>query len=216
MLPVGGRPILEHLLELLRHHGVTDVAINLHYRPEAIVDYFGDGHSLGMRITYSHEERLLGSAGAAKQLQAFLDETFVVIYGDVLATVDLTELARVHAANRAAATLALYEVDEPGRCGIVQLDALGRVRRFVEKPSPAQRMGNLANSGIYVLDPSVLDHVPPGEPFDFGYDLFPRLLAAGQPLFGHVSQGYILDMGSPERYAQAQADYALGLLDRVA
>src|SRR6185437_7641162 len=106
------------------------------YRPEAIVDYFGDGHSLGMRITYSHEERLLGSAGAAKQLQAFLDETFVVIYGDVLATVDLTELARVHAANRAAATLALYEVDEPGRCGIVQLDALGRVRRFVEKPSP--------------------------------------------------------------------------------
>jgi len=215
MLPVGGRPILEHSIELLREHGIEDVAINVHYRPEAIVDYFGDGTDFGVTITYSWEERLLGSAGAAKRLQDFLDETFVVIYGDVLTDADLSELARVHSAQHAAATLALYEVEDPSRCGIVQLGPDGRVQRFVEKPRPELGIGNLANAGIYLLEPSVLDYVPSGEAFDFGYDLFPRLLGAGQPMYGCVTDRYVLDMGSPERYAQAEADYAAGLLGRI-
>ena len=214
MLPVGGKPILEHLIELVRDHDVFDVAINLHYKPQAIVDYFGDGRDLDVHITYSFEDRLLGSAGGAKRLEHFLDETFVVIYGDVLADVDLDQLAAVHRANQALATLALYEVPEPSRCGIVKLDREGRVLRFVEKPAPELGMGNLANAGIYILDPSVLSFVPTDGPFDFGFDLFPRLLQAGLPMYGHVSDGYILDIGSQERYAQAQADFAAGLFGR--
>ena len=212
MVPVGGKPVLEHLLGLLRDYGITDVAINLHYRPEAIVDYFGDGGDFGVRITYSHEERLLGSAGAAKRLQPFLDETFVAIYGDVLCALDLDELLDLHRRCSAEATLALYRVPDPGRCGIVETAADGRVVRFVEKP--AFDMGNLANAGVYVLEPSVLDLVPPGGAYDFGHDLFPDLLAQGRRMFARLGSGYILDIGSMERYEQAQADYAAGLIRR--
>lgn len=212
MVPVGGRPILEHLIALLRDHRIVDVAINLHYKPRAIVDHFGDGQDFGVRITYSHEERLLGSAGAAKRLAPSLDETFVVIYGDVLCALDLDDLVDLHRSRSAEATLALYEVSDPSRCGIVQTAPDGRVLRFVEKP--AFDMGNLANAGVYVLEPSVLDRVPAEQPWDFGHDLFPALLRAGRPVYGRVASGYVLDIGSMERYQQAQADWAAGLVRR--
>ena len=212
MVRVGGRPVLEHLIDLLRDHGIVDVAINLHYKPHAIVEYFGDGGRFGVALTYSHEERLLGSAGAAKRLQKFLDEPFVVIYGDVLCALDLDELLELHRARGAAATMALYEVPDPNRCGIVQTGQDGRVTRFVEKP--AFDMGNLANAGVYVLDPSVLDLVPDGQPSDFGHDLFPDLLTRNWPVYACPGSGYILDIGSMERYEQAQADWAAGLIRR--
>src|ERR1051326_4195920 len=125
MLPVGGRPILEHLVVLLRDHGIREVAINLHYKPRGISDYFGDGTRFGVQITYSLEARLLGSAGAAKQLDWFLGSTsepFIVIYGDVLADIDLHQLINVHGSKRGLGTLALYHVEDPGRCGIVELE----------------------------------------------------------------------------------------------
>lgn len=212
MVPVGGRPLLEHLVALLRRHGVADIAINLHYKPEAIVDYFGTGEAFGVSITYSREERLLGSAGAVKQLGSFFagDEPFLVLYGDVLTDLDLTELVARHRSSGAAATLALYRVKDPSRCGIVELDANNRVTRFVEKPAPGTVFSDLANSGIYVVEPAVIDRIPAERPFDFGHDLFPALLADGVPLAGQPLPGYILDIGSPERYAQAEADLRAG------
>lgn len=210
MVPVGGRPVLEHLLALLRRHRIDDIAINLHYRPAAIVEYFGDGRAFGVAITYAHEAQLLGSAGAARALETFLTETFVVLYGDVLTDVDLSALVARHRTSGAAGTIGVYEVSDPSRCGIVELDSAGRVTRFVEKPAPGTVRGNLANSGILVLEPSVLREVPPGEPYDFGLHLFPRLLDRGVPLCGERLDGYILDIGSPDRLEQAEADYRAG------
>lgn len=210
MVPLAGRPILEHLVGLLRLHGVTRVAINLHYKPEAIVDYFGDGRHFGVSIEYSWESRLLGSAGAAKQLEWFLTEPFVVLYGDVLTNLDLSALARKHAERSSLATLALYAPDDLTRCGVVELAADDRIVDFVEKPAHALP-GHLANAGVGVFEPDVLNFVPHGRSFDFGHDVIPMLVARGLPVFGHVGDGYILDIGSPERYAQARADAHAGV-----
>jgi NDP-sugar pyrophosphorylase family protein len=210
MVPVGGRPVLEHLIALLRLHGITDIAINLHYRPDAIVDYFRDGREFGVAITYAHEAHLLGSAGAARALDAFLTDTFVLLYGDVLTTVDLSALVARHRETGAAGTVGVYEVDDPSRCGIVEMDASGRITSFVEKPAPGTVTGNLANSGILVLETSILREIPPDEPYDFGLHLFPELLAQGVPLFGERLDGYILDIGALDRLEQAEADHLSG------
>ena len=210
MLPVGGRPILEHLIDLLRSHGVTEIAINLHYKPDAIVEYFGDGTRCGVSITYSLERELLGSAGAVKQLEAFFTDTFLVLYGDVLTNLDLTGLVGQHQSTGAQVTVALYEAEDPTRCGIVELTAEGRIVRFVEKPAPGAVFSNLANAGIYVVEPEVIGQIPAGQPFDFGRDLFPVLIEQGLALQGHCAPGYILDVGSPERYRQAEADWQAG------
>jgi mannose-1-phosphate guanylyltransferase/phosphomannomutase len=213
MLAVGGRPILEHLVKLLRTHGVTEIAINLHYKPEVITRHFGDGSRFGVQLTYSTESRLLGSAGAAKQIEWFLGskaEPFLVLYGDVLANIDLGALVEFHADSRGVGTLALYEVEDPSRCGIVEVEPDGRITRFVEKPAPNMLTGNLANAGIYVLEPEVLLTIPSGRAVDFGGDVFPNLLAAGHPLYGVRTDGYLLDIGAVERYSQAEADYAAG------
>jgi NDP-sugar pyrophosphorylase family protein len=210
MVPVGGRPVLEHLVALLRLHGIREIAITLHYRPEAITEYFGDGKKFGVEITYSHEKHLLGSAGAARALDTFLTDTFVVLYGDVLTDIDITALADRHRATGATGTIALYEVSDPSRCGIAELDASGRMTRFVEKPAPGTVKGNLANSGILVLEPSVLREIPPGEKYDLGLHLIPKLLDQGKALYGEQLDAYILDIGSPERLNQAEDDYRTG------
>jgi NDP-sugar pyrophosphorylase family protein len=213
MLPVGGRPLLEHLVDLLRRHGIHEVAINLHYQPRAIVDYFGDGSRSGVSITYSYEPHLVGSAGAVKQLHWFLgSEPFLVLYGDVLADVSLSELIARHNARRCAGTLVLYEVEDPTRVGIVELDEDERITGFVEKPARGEVRGNLANAGIYLLDPSVIDLIPPDVESDFGRDIFPAALERGFDLRGIRLDGYLLDIGSPERYAQAERDHAAGRL----
>jgi mannose-1-phosphate guanylyltransferase len=210
MLSIGGRPILEHIIAHLRKYDITEVAINLNYRPEAIVDYFGDGHEFGVSITYSYEEQLLGSAGAARALDWFFTDMFVVWYGDVLSDLNLTELMRRHLAQGAAATLALYEVDEPERCGIVQIDRHGWITRFIEKPPPDVPLGNLANAGIYIVEPALLRWIPADRTVDFGSELFPRLLAYGAPLLGVKPDAYVLDVGSVERYQQANVDLRSG------
>jgi len=181
MVPVAGRPVLRYLLEWLRAYGIQEVAINLHYRPEAIRGALGDGAALGVRLTYSYEARLLGSAGALGPLASFLDCPFVVVYGDVLTTLDLAALAAAHRRGGAPLTLALYEADNPTECGIVGTDppALapggdGRVVRFVEKPAPEEVFSTLANAGVYLAQPEVARWVRPGERLDFGQDLFPE------------------------------------------
>lgn len=209
MVPVGGRPVLEHLVGLLRHHKITRIAINLHYKPETIVDYFGDGSRFGVAIEYSWEPTLLGTAGAAKQLDWFLTEPFVVLYGDVLTTIDLGQLAHAHAVHGAFASLALYEPDDLTRCGVAELAPDLRVVGFVEKPTHAVP-GGLASAGVCVFEPDVLGYVPAGRACDFGTDVIPELITRGLPVYGYVGRGYILDVGSAVRYAQAEADFREG------
>ena len=213
MLPIGGRPLLEHLTCLLKVHNITEIAINLHYRPDDIVEYFGDGHAFGVRITYSREQELLGTAGAVKKLQHFFTETFLVVYGDLLTTLDLTALVDFHWRKGGLATIALYRVDHPQACGIVELDTNGRIRRFVEKPGPEEVFGNLANAGIYVLEPEVIDFIPAGVFYDFGHDLFPLLLEHGMPLYGYPIRAYLIDIGTLEKYKQAQRDRSRAIAD---
>ncbi len=204
MLPVGGRPLLEHLLKLLCSHGVREVAINLHYRPEAVTSHFGDGSGLGVKIAYSLEKHLLGTAGALRRMASFLDDTFIVLCGDLLTDTDLTSLVEYHRWRGAVATTALHRVEEPGRAGLVDAAPDGRIFRFEEKPPRSRRFTNLASAGIYVFEPSVLAEIPEGPPSDLGHDLFPCLINKGLPVYGLEGVGQVLDIGSPERYALAQ------------
>jgi NDP-sugar pyrophosphorylase family protein len=210
MLPVGGRPLLEHTVGLLRAHGIRQIAMNVHYFPEVITDHFGDGAADGVQIVYSREDVLLGTAGAARKLLPFLDEPFVVVYGDVLTDLDLTDLMAWHRSTGAALTLTLYRVEDPTRVGIVEIDAVGRVLRFKEKPARHEVFSELANTGILMVEPSVLRSLPADTYLDFGQHVLPTLLADGAPVFARVEDGYVLDIGGPERYAQAQADAAAG------
>ena len=206
LLPVAGRPLLAHLIDLLRRHGVNEVALNLHHLPAAIPAYLGDGRRFGVRATYSLEERLLGSAGGVKRMEAFFgDEPFFVLYGDVLTDLNLTTLRAFHAARGAALTMALYRPEDISACGAVQVESTGRILAFFEKPAPGQEPSPWANAGIYVVDPAVLRSIPPDQACDFGADLFPLLLEQGVPLFGYASDALVLDIGSPARYRRAQA-----------
>jgi len=211
MLAVAGQPLLAHHIAWLRSHGVTELAINLHHAADVIQDYFGDGRAFGVAITYSYEPELLGTAGAAKRLEHFLDERFVVIYGDVFTNIDLTSLAVRHTAYMAGAdngmTLSLYRVPNPTECGLVDIDAAGRVQRFVEKPPADQVFTDLANAGVLVCEPRVLAYIAPATVVDFGRDVLPSLLIAGSPVFGVpiAADEYVIDIGTPSGYARAQA-----------
>jgi NDP-sugar pyrophosphorylase family protein len=205
MLPVGDRPLLEHIICLLREHGITEIAINLHYKPWSILDYLGDGQRWGVQIRYSVEEQLLGSAGAARRLSWYWQgEPFLVFYGDLYTDLDIGDLIATHRRRSPQLTMAVYEVDNPTACGIVELDGQDRVVRFVEKPAPDQVFSRLANAGVFVVEPRLLDLVPPDTPYDFGHDLFPQLLARGLPMLGYRIQQRLIDIGTPENYRRAQ------------
>lgn len=204
MLPVGGVPLLEQIVSLLKRHGISDIAINLHYKPWTIVRHLGYGRRWGVHIHYSFEEELLGSAGAAKRLAWYFDESFIVFYGDVYTEMDLSGLMEAHRQGAAPVTMTLYAVDNPTECGIVELDAKSRVRRFVEKPAPDQVFSRLANAGIFVVEPEVLSGLPADEYLDFGQDVFPKMLASGQPIVGYPITESLIDIGTPENYRKAQ------------
>jgi NDP-sugar pyrophosphorylase family protein len=216
MLPVGDKTLLEHHLLWLRSHNITQIAINLHHAHEVITDHLGDGTRYGVQLHYSYEETLLGTAGAAKKLEAFLDQRFVVLYGDVFTNLDLGRLARVHATQMAqggaaqSMTLALYQVPNPTECGLVEMDATGRVLRFVEKPPADQVFTNLANAGIMLCEAATLCAVPAAVSYDFGHDLYPKLLQRGVPLFGleAAADEYVIDIGTPTGYQRAQESWA--------
>lgn len=187
MLPVGGKPALEHNVRLLTSHGISEIIINTHYCAQAITQYFGDGSSFGAHITYSHEEQLLGTAGAVAAASAALTSPFVVLYGDNVSTCDLTALARQHSQHRAVLTLAVYHREGATAGGIVALDDDDRVLRFLEKPSAEQLFSSWVNAGIMICEREILDFIPAGVS-DFGKDVLPALLAAQRPVYGYRMQ----------------------------
>ncbi len=212
MLPVGDRPLLGHTVAWLRQHGVREIAMNLHHAPGKIVDHFGDGAAYDVAITYSYEKELLGTAGAAKKLESFLDETFMVVYGDVFTNLDISRLGVFHENRRknagveATFSMAVYRVPNPTECGLVELAGDGRIFSFVEKPPADQVFTDLANAGIAVCDPELLDLVPSGRFFDFAHDLFPLLLSQDIPIFARpISEDeFVIDIGTVSGYARAQ------------
>jgi mannose-1-phosphate guanylyltransferase/phosphomannomutase len=206
MVPIVNKPVLAHILDLLKRHGITDVVVTLQYMADVIQDHIGDGHSMGMNIQYSIEETPLGTAGSVKNAQQFLDDTFLVISGDALTDFDLTEIVSQHKARQAMATVTLYRVPNPLEYGVIVIDAQGRVQQFLEKPSWGEIISDTVNTGIYVLDPQALDYFEAGKPFDFSKDLFPLMLQRGDPLYGYVASGYWCDIGNLQEYMRASAD----------
>lgn len=207
MVSLFGKPVLEHILLLLRKNGVEEAAITLHYLPEAVTGYFGDGSRWGMRLEYFYEEQPLGTAGGVKACGDFLgQEDFIVISGDCVCDFDLADCARLHRERRAEATLLLHRVAEPLEYGLVRTDEEGRVTAFVEKPGWGQVFTDQVNTGVYLLSPAVLDRVPDGRSFDFSKDLFPQLLRDKRPLYGQVPRGYWRDMGECGTYLQTVVD----------
>jgi NDP-sugar pyrophosphorylase family protein len=203
MLPVAGKPLLEHTILYLKNFGVTNLAINLYHLPNVVIDYFGDGRSWGVNLRYSVEERLLGSAGGVKRLQDFFDETFIVYYGDIFTQANLRPMIDLHRRTGVPATMGLYEVPDPWHRGIVELDAANTIVRFAEKPPRDLVFSNLANAGIYVLEPEVLNWIPAEQVYDFGHDVFPDLLAKGAKIAGYTLQDTLIDIGLPEKYQEA-------------
>ena len=206
MVPIVGKPCMEHILELLKLHGMEEVVVTLAFMPQAIRSYFGTGEAMGLEIEYSVEEQPLGTAGSVRLASDALDDTFLVISGDALCDVDLTALVAAHKEKGADVTIGLKPVPNPLEFGIVVTDDDGRIERFLEKPSWGQVFSDTINTGIYVLEPEVLRHVPTDRPYDFSKELFPLLLEMGRPLYGHVLDGYWQDIGTIEQFRQANFD----------
>ena len=206
MVPIVGKPCMEHIVELLKLHGFEDIIVTVAFLPQAIRSYFGDGENLGVDIGYSVEESPLGTAGSVRLAAGRLDDTFLVISGDALCDVDLTGLVEFHREKKASVTIGLKAVENPLEFGIVVTDDEGRVERFLEKPSWGQVFSDTINTGIYVLEPEVMQHVPTDRPYDFSKELFPLLLEMGRPIYGHVFDGYWQDIGNLDQFRQANID----------
>src|SRR5690554_6704997 len=172
MVPILNKPMMEHIIKLLKRHQITDIASTLWYLPRDVTDYFGDGSDFGVKMEYYVEEEPLGTAGSVKNAEQFLDETFIVVSGDSLTDIDLTKAVEFHRANNAVATLVLTKVSNPLNYGIVITAEDGRIRQFLEKPSWSEVFSDTVNTGIYVLEPEVLQLFDKGQNFDFSKDLF--------------------------------------------
>src|SRR5438093_3776819 len=210
VVPVVDRPFLRHQLDLLGQAGISEVVFSVSYRPERVQAIFGDGSSFGKRIRYAVESTPLGTGGAVKNAERYLDDVTVVLNGDVLTDVDLAAVVRAHQERKAAATLVLAPVPNPAAYGLVEADDKGRVRRFVEKPEPAQITTDTINAGIYILQTSTLELMPAGVSHSIERGFFPALLARGDHVAAHVHRGYWIDIGTPEKYLQVHRDVLSG------
>ena len=215
LVPVVNKFVLHHIIDLLKSHGITEIIITVRYMAAAIQDFFEDGRNLGVQITYVVEESPLGTAGSVKNAAQYLDETFLVISGDALTDFDLTEIVRVHRERKAQATLTLTRVPNPLEFGVIITDETGHITQFQEKPSWGEIISDTVNTGIYVLEPEVLDLMPAETPYDFATDLFPQMLKGGFPIYGYIAEGYWCDVGNFDEYRRANSDMLYGKVNLV-
>lgn len=215
MITLINKPVIGHILSLLKRHGITEVIITLQYLSSMLQDYFGDGSNLGMKITYGIEDEPLGTAGGVKNVQHLLDDTFLVISGDALTDFDLKKIFEFHRQKQVKATIALYRVNDPLEFGVIITNSDGYVTQFLEKPTWGEVFSDTVNTGIYVLEPEVLDWIPKDEPYDFSHQLFPQLLAAEVPVAGYVAEGYWHDIGNISAFRQATADMLEGKVQGI-
>jgi mannose-1-phosphate guanylyltransferase/phosphomannomutase len=204
---------MEHILNLLKRHGITEVVVTVQYLASNIEDYFGNGSQLGMRITYSREDVPLGTAGSVKNAEDLLTEPFLVISGDALTDYNLSEIIEYHNAKKSLATLTLAHVHNPLEYGVIITNEDNHISQFLEKPSWGEVFSDTINTGIYVLDPQIFTYFERDKPFDFSQDLFPFMLKKGDPIYGYVASGYWCDVGNLSEYMRANADALNGRVD---
>lgn len=207
MVPIVNKPIIGHIINLLKTHSVYDIIVTLHYLPDVIKNYLKDGSEIGANVSYSIEEGApLGTAGCVKNIESQLNDTFIVISGDSLTDFDLTKALEFHKSKKSKATIVLTRVANPLDYGVVITNEDGKIERFLEKPTSSEVFSDTINTGIYILEPEVLDYLPPNMEKDFSKDLFPLLLKNNDPLYGYVSEGYWCDIGSLDTYRTANYD----------
>ncbi|NLP43239.1 MAG: NDP-sugar synthase [Peptococcaceae bacterium] len=205
MVPILNTPVMGYSLKLLQKHGIKDVIANTHYSPYYITDFFQDGAEFGVKLQYSYEKELLGTAGGVKNNRDFLDETFFVLSGDALTDIDLTAMYEFHRSQKALATIALKPVKDVSNYGVVVTDEYSRIRSFQEKPKKKEALSNVVNTGIYLFEPEIFDYIPDGF-YDFGRDLFPKLLELDVNFYGFVTDDYWSDIGTLKVYHRAHTD----------
>ncbi len=211
LVPVANFPVMEHLLNLLKAHGFTDVIANLHYLPECLIEYFGDGKKFGTNIQFRVEEKLSGDAGGVRYCRDFLEDgTFIVLMGDLLTDADLSHIVAEHKRKNAIASIGLKRVDDVSRFGVAVLDENDFIVGFQEKPSKEEALSNLASTGIYILEPEVFKHMPESGDYGFGRQLFPALVKAGLPVLGVPIESYWSDVGTIEQYQSSNFDVLSG------
>lgn len=210
MVPVVNRPIMEHILRLLRSHNLTEIVVTLFYHPEAIIDYFGNGSRFGVRLQYVKAEADYGTAGGVRNAAGLIGERFLIISGDVLTDFNLTKAIAFHEQRQAKVTIVLYHSQNPLQYGVVITRDDGKIIRFVEKPTWGEVFSDTINTGIYIIEPEILDLVPRETEFDFSKDLFPLLLEKDDALFGYPSDGYWRDIGDLTEYQEAHRDSLAG------
>jgi mannose-1-phosphate guanylyltransferase/mannose-1-phosphate guanylyltransferase/phosphomannomutase len=222
MVPVLNRPVMEHIVRLLARHGFTETIANLHWFPDLIEARFGDGGAFGVELTYSREERLLGTSGGVRNAAGFLGDSFLVISGDALTDIDLAAMREFHESHDGIATLATKRVDDTSQFGVAITGADGRIQGFQEKPDPSEALSDLANCGIYMFRSEIFDFFPepgasmaagPGDPAgfaDWAMDVFPRLLEGDVPFYSHEIGAYWNDIGNLEELRESTLDALSG------
>ncbi len=213
LLPLVNRPMMEHVVDLLKRHGIDEIVVTVAFMANAIREYFGDGSEFGVNIVYATEETPLGTAGSVRNAMQHLTERFVVISGDVLTDIDLGAIVEFHEANDAMATIGLVHVENPLEFGIVITKEDGSIERFLEKPTWGQVFSDTINTGIFVCEPEIFDFIEPDRPVDFSGEVFPALLEKGRPLYGAIAEGYWEDVGTLESYVRAHKDILDGKVE---
>ena len=210
LVPVLNRPFLEYVLRRLKEHGVDEVILAMSHLASPIEACFGDGSRLGLKISYVLEKSALGTAGAVKNVAELVSDSFFVLNGDIFSDLDFSAMLAFHCKNKAKATIALTPVDNPTHYGLIETDRCSRVTRFLEKPRPEEVTTNMINAGTYVLEPGVLEMIPPSQEHSFERKVFPSMLARGDAVYAFPSSGYWIDIGNPEKYSQLNFDLLSG------
>lgn len=212
LLPVGEKPLLEYTVAWLKKYRITNMAINLYHLGHQIKQFLGDGSRFGVSVTYSQEEFLLGTAGAVKRLENFIEGRFITVCGDILTNLNLDDMIDFHLRNRALVTIAIKRVNNPRGFGIVELDVNNRITSFTEKPQEVTEKSNLGSGGIYLFEREILNNISLKTPLDFGYDVFPVLLKKGISMYGYLPKQdtYIIDVGNIDQYHKVNNDIKEG------
>jgi len=213
MVPIVNKPTMQHNIELLRRNGIRDIVANIHYHPEQIENFFEDGDAFGVNLAYSYEEKLLGTAGGVRRMGrrvSRIDETFMVLSSDALTDINIRKLVSFHKKKKALATIALMPVEDTTQFGVVILDKDQKVTSFQEKPKKENALSNLANTGIYVFEPEILDMIPEDQFYDFGHELFPMLAKKKAPVYGYKMVEFWSDVGGIGPYIAANQDAIQG------
>jgi mannose-1-phosphate guanylyltransferase len=215
MVPVLNKPFIEYIIRHLSHHNINEIILAIGYKPDRITEYFTDESQLGTKLVYSIETDPLGTAGAVKNAEPYIDDTIFAMNGDIFTDLNFTDMLHFHKNRGAKVTIALTPVEDPTRFGVVETDSNQRITRFVEKPKREQVVCNMINAGAYVIETEILKRIPEGKRCMFEHDIFPSLIAKGEPVFGYPTDVYWIDMGTPEKYLQLNGDLLSGKSNQV-